>query len=355
MKKIGIDDIDTFKFIDEPDYRIITNAIKDLQRFGALDKEEKITEKGHTMADLPIEPRLSNLILEAEKNKCVESICTIASFLELKPVIIHLTYEEIFKKLVEEYVVQNKVPSSKLQVPNEDVLEEDFEENSDTETEVEEALLDPSMYLSSEEWDQLQGEASREYKNYLATIKQFEHSLSDFFTMLEIYKKWEKAEMRTEWAQHHYLSADTLDEATNIREELLDIVQKRGYSTADKLGKDLYERIEKTLISAFKYNTLVKQNNGFYKRARANDTGIRLHNSSVLMSTKPDYVISYEVIEISEIDAEPKLSAKFIHALSEKHLQQFFPDVLKRRKKRDRFEKRNRRFKFRGDRGGRRR
>lgn len=81
MKKIGIEDVRTFEFIDPPEAKAFEQAIDALKNLGALDENEKITDIGETMAELPLEPHLARMVIEAEKHKCVETICTIASFL----------------------------------------------------------------------------------------------------------------------------------------------------------------------------------------------------------------------------------------------------------------------------------
>jgi HrpA-like RNA helicase len=310
MKRIGIDDIETFKLVDTPDPHLVHNAMVELQRLGALDNNQNITEKGLTMASLPLEPRLANLIIEAEKNRCIESIVSICSFLELKPVILNLNQDYFFKKLTEGE--------------------------------------DPEFAQTAEAWDA----ADQLYRDYIYTTRKLEYRGSDFLTILKIWHLWIEHEMRPEWAEHNYLSQEVLDEATNIREELMDIVRKTGYSLEDQKGNDLDKRIERTFISAFKYNLLVRQKSGSYKNIRSGEAGIRLHNSSVLLANKPFYAIAFEVIEIAEIDAEPKLSARLLHSLDENLIRQFFPDIFRKYRRNEDREGRFKKMKFRNDRFG---
>lgn len=81
MKKIGIDDVRSFEFIDQPNVKALEQAIDTLKILGALDENEKITDIGETMAELPLEPHIARMVIEAKKYKCVEAICIIASFL----------------------------------------------------------------------------------------------------------------------------------------------------------------------------------------------------------------------------------------------------------------------------------
>ena len=81
MKKIGIDDIESFEFIDPPEPKALKQAIETLKILGALDNNERITEIGEIMAELPLEPHVARMVIEAQKYGCVSAICTIAAFL----------------------------------------------------------------------------------------------------------------------------------------------------------------------------------------------------------------------------------------------------------------------------------
>lgn len=84
MKKMAIEDIRNFDFIDPPAPENFEQAFVTLKALGALDENEDLTPLGEKMADLPLRPELSRMILEAEKFGCVESVCTIAAMLEGK-------------------------------------------------------------------------------------------------------------------------------------------------------------------------------------------------------------------------------------------------------------------------------
>lgn len=81
MKKIGIEDVKSFEFIDPPEIKALDQALDTLKTLGALDENECITEVGKTMAELPLEPHIARMVIEAGKHKCVETVCTVASFL----------------------------------------------------------------------------------------------------------------------------------------------------------------------------------------------------------------------------------------------------------------------------------
>lgn len=315
MKRIGISNIYDFKFIDHPDDKNITASILELKRLGALDRNEEITAKGITMASLPIEPRLANLILEAHKNHCVETICTIASFLELKPVFLQLTEEDIYKNLINEKLSEID-PENDINILSEDILYD---------------LREKSEII---------------FEAYQKAYKKIVHKSSDFFTLLNIFDSWIKNEKRPEWAISNFLSVETLDEATNIREELLDIAKQNNLEDKDKNTSNWRNRVEKTLVSAFKFNLLARQTNGLYRNLVTKEKNIRIHNSSVLSESKPKYAIAFEIIEIQDIDSKPKLSAKFLHALDDSKLSLYFPKIYKQELKQQKLNKRYKKLRF---------
>ncbi len=80
MKKIGIEDVEGFDFIDPPEASAVRQAIQTLKTLGALDEKGNLTETGDLMAELGLEPKLGRMVIEAQRHNCVEDICTVAAF-----------------------------------------------------------------------------------------------------------------------------------------------------------------------------------------------------------------------------------------------------------------------------------
>lgn len=81
MKNIGIDEVESFDFIDPPDKAALTQAVNTLRTLGAINELGKLTDVGKVMAELPLDPHIARMVIEAEKYGCVEQLCTIAAFL----------------------------------------------------------------------------------------------------------------------------------------------------------------------------------------------------------------------------------------------------------------------------------
>ncbi|GAA2438165.1 ATP-dependent RNA helicase HrpA [Streptomyces pulveraceus] len=89
MTAAGLGDIEKFPFIDPPDHRNIRDGIQLLQELGALDPEEKdpkkrLTPLGRKLSQLPVDPRLARMVVEAERNGCVREVMVIAAALSIQ-------------------------------------------------------------------------------------------------------------------------------------------------------------------------------------------------------------------------------------------------------------------------------
>ncbi len=89
MTAAGLGEIEKFPFIDPPDHRNIRDGVQLLQELGALDPSEKdvrkrLTQTGRKLAQLPVDPRLARMVLEADKNGCVREVMVIAAALSIQ-------------------------------------------------------------------------------------------------------------------------------------------------------------------------------------------------------------------------------------------------------------------------------
>ncbi|MER7815963.1 ATP-dependent RNA helicase HrpA [Streptomyces sp. NPDC096153] len=94
MTAAGLGDIEKFPFIDPPDHRNIRDGVQLLQELGALDLAQKspqdgkkgprLTQMGRKLAQLPVDPRLARMVIEADKNGCVREVMVIAAALSIQ-------------------------------------------------------------------------------------------------------------------------------------------------------------------------------------------------------------------------------------------------------------------------------
>ncbi|MFF4371543.1 ATP-dependent RNA helicase HrpA [Streptomyces sp. NPDC001594] len=89
MTAAGLGEIEKFPFIDPPDHRNIRDGVQLLQELGALDPAEKdpkkrLTAMGRQLSQLPVDPRLARMVVEADKNNCVREVMVIAAALSIQ-------------------------------------------------------------------------------------------------------------------------------------------------------------------------------------------------------------------------------------------------------------------------------
>ncbi|MFN8087522.1 MAG: ATP-dependent RNA helicase HrpA [Mycobacterium sp.] len=83
MAALRLGDVEDFPFLDPPEGRSIRDGIQLLQELGAFDDEAAITDLGRRLAQLPLDPRLGRMILQADSEGCVREILVLAAALTI--------------------------------------------------------------------------------------------------------------------------------------------------------------------------------------------------------------------------------------------------------------------------------
>jgi ATP-dependent helicase HrpA len=85
MTALRLGDVAAFPFLDPPDRRNIRDGVQLLEELGALDGADgRLTPLGRKLAQLPIDPRLARMVLEAGRNECVREVVVIAAALSIQ-------------------------------------------------------------------------------------------------------------------------------------------------------------------------------------------------------------------------------------------------------------------------------
>ncbi|MFI6998097.1 ATP-dependent RNA helicase HrpA [Nocardia sp. NPDC050175] len=96
MTSLGLGDIENFPFVEAPDKRAIRDGIALLEELGALgrrtgsDTESDVgltlTPIGRDMAQLPVDPRMARMLVEAHSNGCLAEVLIIVAALSIQDV-----------------------------------------------------------------------------------------------------------------------------------------------------------------------------------------------------------------------------------------------------------------------------
>jgi len=89
LKSLGIHDLIHFDFMDPPPAETLIKALKQLYALGALNDRGELTKLGRRMAEFPLDPQLSKMLITSEQNDCSEEIITICSMLSVNNAIFY--------------------------------------------------------------------------------------------------------------------------------------------------------------------------------------------------------------------------------------------------------------------------
>ncbi|SNY89436.1 ATP-dependent helicase HrpA [Nocardia amikacinitolerans] len=93
MTALGLGDIENFPFVEAPDKRAIRDGIALLEELGALargaagpDAALALTPVGREMAQLPVDPRMARMLVQANGNGCLAEVLIIVAALSIQDV-----------------------------------------------------------------------------------------------------------------------------------------------------------------------------------------------------------------------------------------------------------------------------
>ncbi|KAF6017629.1 DHX8 [Bugula neritina] len=86
LKAMGINDMLAFDFMDPPPVQSLISAMEQLHALSALDDEGLLTRLGRRMAEFPLEPMLSKMLIMSVHLACSDEILTIVSMLSVQNV-----------------------------------------------------------------------------------------------------------------------------------------------------------------------------------------------------------------------------------------------------------------------------
>jgi len=83
LKKLGIEDLVHFDFMDPPAPETLMRALEQLNYLGALDDDGNLTDLGASMSEFPLEPQLAKMLVASGKYNCSQEILSITALLSV--------------------------------------------------------------------------------------------------------------------------------------------------------------------------------------------------------------------------------------------------------------------------------
>lgn len=88
LKASGIDDLETFPWVEAPEPKSFARAMQLLHDLGALDHQHKLTATGRRMASFPTHPRYARMLLAADQLGCVRTAALIAALSQSRSILL---------------------------------------------------------------------------------------------------------------------------------------------------------------------------------------------------------------------------------------------------------------------------
>jgi ATP-dependent helicase HrpA len=253
MISLNIGDISTFPFIEPPAPKNIKDGYNILKELGAIKQEKGkalLTEKGKKMARMPIDPRISRMIIEGEKEGCVDEVLIIASALA-------------------------------IQDPRERPLESEKEADE---------MHKPFMNASSD----------------FITLLNIWNKYHDKWRTLKTQNKMRK------FCKTHFLSYRRMREWTDIHDQISTILREMGIHKKGRKkalqGEALYEGIHRAILSGYLSNIAEKKKKNIYQSAKG--TEVMIFPGSGIFNHGGDWIVSAEVVETSRVFARTAATIK---------------------------------------------
>ncbi|MGI9125427.1 MAG: ATP-dependent RNA helicase HrpA, partial [Mycobacterium sp.] len=83
MAALRLGEMAAFPFLDPPDRRSVNDGIQLLQELGAFDSAGDLTDIGRRLAQIPLDPRVARMILQADSEGCLREVLVIAAALSI--------------------------------------------------------------------------------------------------------------------------------------------------------------------------------------------------------------------------------------------------------------------------------
>ncbi|KAH6818813.1 RNA helicase family protein [Perilla frutescens var. frutescens] len=83
LKRLGVVDLLRLDLMNPPPAEALIKALELLYALGALNKTGELTKLGELMAEFPLDPMMSKMIVASEKYNCVDEILSIAAMLSV--------------------------------------------------------------------------------------------------------------------------------------------------------------------------------------------------------------------------------------------------------------------------------
>ncbi|MCD6186043.1 MAG: ATP-dependent RNA helicase HrpA [Deltaproteobacteria bacterium] len=260
MLALNLGNIEDFPFIDPPEPKNIKDGFNLLIEIGAISSLQvlqkakaparrrrfKLTKYGRLMANMPVDPRLARILIEAGKYGCIQEMAIIASAMSIRD--------------------PRERPPEKAAA------------------------------------------ADQKHKEFVDPLSDFITLLNIWNTYNKTWQKVKTGNRMKKFCREYFLSYKRMREWVDIHSQLSNIIKedknnfqkKVEFSQSKSRQTDddrhpLYEAIHKSILSGFLSNIALKKEKNFYKAAKGSE--VMLFPGSGLFNKAGKWLVAFELIE----------------------------------------------------------
>lgn len=253
MLELNLGAVTSFPFIDKPQPKSIRDGIDILRDLGALTRDDsaeesnlfKLTETGRRMAEFPLDPRASRMMIEAQKENCVNEIAVIAAALSIQ-----------------------------------DPRERPYEK-------ADEAPKAHAQFAHPES----------DFLTYLNIWNRYHGSLESLPTQNK----------QRKFCRDHFLSYKRMIEWRDIYHQIMDIIEGKNKAAKTRkhrkieINQDVSDRIHRCILSGYLSNIARKKEKNFYNAAKSRE--VMIFPGSGLFNRAGQWIVAAEISLTSRVFA----------------------------------------------------
>ena len=271
MLSLNLGSVYNFPFIDHPHPKSIRDGIDILHDLGAIEKDTgdteaasyKLTAAGRKMAQLPLDPRISRILIEAQKEGCIREAAIIAAALSIQ-----------------------------------DPRERPYDKTD-------QAARAHALFQNPES----------DFITYL-TIWDHYH---DIWERLQTQNKLRK------FCHEHFLSYRRMTEWRDIYQQITGIIYEDKIPTKIKkhvktdLDQDLYDKIHKCILSGYISHIAQKKEKNFYLAAKSRE--VMIYPGSGLFNRGGSWIVAAEITQTSRLFARnaANIKSEWLEEIGKEH------------------------------------
>ena len=253
MLELNLGAVTSFPFIDKPQPKSIRDGLDILRDLGALMKDDsaedtnlyKLTDTGWKMAAFPLDPRASRMLIEAQKEYCINEIAVIAAALSIQ-----------------------------------DPRERPYDK-------ADEASKAHAQFAHPES----------DFLTYLNIWNRYHGSLENLPTQSK----------QRKFCRDHFLSYKRMIEWRDIYHQIIDTIDGKNKTAKPKkhpkieINQDISDRIHRCVLSGYLSNIARKKEKNFYNAAKSRE--VMIYPGSGLFNRAGQWIVAGEISLTSRVFA----------------------------------------------------